>query len=73
MFKSGERENGERTGEKNGEGSGAAIELAEGIFKEGGGEGKRHEGKRSLGRFYLSSKTSIRWILTCGLGARPAA
>ena len=40
LFRSGERVNGEMTGEKNGEGSGADIETTEGIFKEGGRVGK---------------------------------
>lgn len=51
LFESEEKENGESTGEKNGEGSGVAIRLADGIFKEGGtreGRGERRGKPRSL-------------------------
>jgi len=51
LFGSGERENGERTGEKNGEGSGADIELADGAYlkrEEGQGERQRRGKPRSF-------------------------
>lgn len=75
MFESEEKENGESTGEKNGEGSGVAIRLADGIFKEGGTREGRGRGEGSLGRFYgiLEDVNSLDPNVspqTCGQGAR---
>jgi len=65
LFESGEKENGERTGEKNGEGSGVDIDLADGIFKEGGGLGRAGgEAREASVAFMEPSKTSIHWIST---------
>ena len=60
-----EGENGERTGEKNGDGNGVDIKPTKGYLGQEGGRGGRgsQRGRESLGSFvllYLSSETSFR-------------